>query len=338
MPVQLDEARYLDLVSRAYEAALEPHLWEALLQEIAQALQSNAAGLLLFDHREVRLARADTFGIDPDSVTQYAEHYVKFCPRYMTAGRLRAGSLFDDARIGRHPSGKRAEYYDFMKYFDLDNCTGIVIEQDRDIAGGIIVYRPSKGSPFEAIEPALLSRLGGHLRRAVRLSLEVSRRDENLTAYEALFERLPYAAVLLDHWGDVLALNVHAECLLQRTGGHISVTRGKLVLPRRPDQDRLKAAISAALSPLSPAHFDGAPFLVSCPGLGVLKVSVIMLPATAASDTPSNETSSAGPACCAWTPRPAVDRQTTNAKTPRVMTFLLDFIRVPPMISFHLRA
>jgi DNA-binding CsgD family transcriptional regulator/PAS domain-containing protein len=278
MPMQIDETRYLDLVSRAYEAALEPALWESLLGDLAATLQANAAACFFFDHRNGSVARANTIGIDPDCLRQYAEHYINICPRYLMAGRFRAGAVFTDETICPQPRGRFAEYYDFLERFDVDNCTGVIVEQERDVGAAIMVYRPRKGSPFETVESALLTKLHGHLRRAARLSLESIRKNETAAAHEALFENLTYSAILLDRHGDVLALNSRAEELLRRAGGHIAVTNRSLVFARRADQDKLKDAIAAALSPFSPTHLQGLPFLVSCPGVGSIRLSVIMLP------------------------------------------------------------
>jgi DNA-binding CsgD family transcriptional regulator len=278
MPVHIDESHYLELVSLAYEAALEPELWETLLSKLAGTLQANAAATFFVDRRRKVPIRADFTGIDPECLEQYAAHYVDMCPRILVGTTIAAGGQFDDNMISPTRSGRFGEYYDFLEKYDVDSCLGQVVERDDGLGVAFMFYRAGRNADFEHNERRFLSGLHSHLRRAARLSLETVRRSEMMTAYEGLVERLPYAVVLLDRDGEVLALNTKAERLLSRTNGHLRISRGHLEIAHRAGQDQLKKMVAAALASPSASEGDGMPFLITCPGIGPVQLSVSMLP------------------------------------------------------------
>lgn len=242
------EGQFLE---RLYDAAVDPDLWPSVMENLADLLGGTGAWL-------TRMSVADGSGpgvlarIDPAMATLYDAHFARLNPfsnepdpaAYMA--RWRPEVLTEDAWLPRAELERTSYYNDFMRPQDIHS--GMIIRlaaRGFDVCA-LTMTRSRRQGRFDTDALERAQRLHGHLRRAFRLTANLTAGDGALPAgvTEAL-DLTPHPLLVLSTSGRIRRMNARAEALL-REGGALRAVGGRLVAERADDARALEGLIAAA--------------------------------------------------------------------------------------------
>lgn len=206
MSVTLDD--YSDLVGGIYDAALDPQLWPQTLERLAAAVGATAAGLMLTDPVQQRLANVSV-GLDPAAMETYNRYYWRIDPLAPVLGRMPTGLLFTDRSVVPRSELERTElHHDWAKPQGVEDSAFAVLMRDGSTVGAFCLGAALRAKAFESPDSLRLLRLlVPHLQRAARTQWAISAAVAGRhVAFEAL-TRLHHGVVLVASGGKVLFAN-----------------------------------------------------------------------------------------------------------------------------------
>ena len=164
--------RLTDLI---YDAALDPAEWPRVLRQLANAFDASSAHLSIEAARSAP-ARMISFGTDPAWDERYCEYYA---PRNVLWQRARQRKL-DGILCGRqvlpNEEFRRSEFYnDYLRPQDGEEIlvSLAVPETNMTGAGVATLWRPERFGPWQSAHMETLTKLTPHLRRAIRINLQM---------------------------------------------------------------------------------------------------------------------------------------------------------------------
>jgi DNA-binding CsgD family transcriptional regulator len=216
----LDETSAQGLIERIYEAAIEPEGWEAFLDSLGTALGGAALLLTIESPSRRGPGTAVTHGIDPAFKEQFDKYYSRICP--WVEGGVPAEGKVHLSRIPERDLASTEFYADWMRPQGL--LPGPIIDgtvhATRDGSHSAIFGGPPKGGRLlgEA-ELELCQSLMPHLQRAIRVTQRLSTLEAGGRAGDAMLERLPIGAALVNAEGQVVWANHALEAMLEEKDG-----------------------------------------------------------------------------------------------------------------------
>jgi DNA-binding CsgD family transcriptional regulator len=235
------------LVSRAYQAAVEPNLWPDLLREFSDSIGGIAGALHWFDRSTGAHVYGSHSGLLDDGLAEYADHYWAQDPRVKWAFTHPPGDVFVDYNFTSERQMDRSEYYsDFLRRQGLRYCIGIVALNERNQHCGIAVHRSRRQGAFDMPEMRIVRRLVPHFRRAVQLQERFSAVQARERCLSDAIDRLAMGTIFVDSGSRPLQMNRAAENILRQGDGLVATRNG------------LAAAQSAVTASLRRAVFEAA--------------------------------------------------------------------------------
>jgi DNA-binding CsgD family transcriptional regulator/PAS domain-containing protein len=224
-----DEGEFLDLV---YGAALEPGLWERVLEGFADLIGAGAGQLTRFSMVE-DTGSVITARVAPGVIDQYFAHYAAINPLhkvpdprgYLAGWRPRI--LTDEDWMAKADLVKTEFYNDFMKPRGAHSTLMVRLAAIGDEICVMNVSRPEHRGQFGRSEIEIAERMHPHLIRAFDMArrLEVSRGVEAGAA--SVFDRSPHGLFVLSAEGRVRRANPAGEALAAASRG-LRLSGGRL--------------------------------------------------------------------------------------------------------------
>lgn len=232
-----------EAILRLYESAVQPHLWQTALAELADAVA--AEGAIVIDRRR----EGGVSCVWSRSVDEQMNEFVRNgwwnrnyrFERGMTLvrknGVITDGMLCSSRELDREPL--QAE---FLDRFGLRWFAGLSMVGDPDADVLVSIERRSRTEPFSGGEIATLQRAMPHIRRIGQLAISASAS----VASDMLWglDQFARPAGLLEGRGKVIQLNAHAERLM---GVGIKIIKGRLVAEHRDSDRALQDLIRSAV-------------------------------------------------------------------------------------------
>jgi DNA-binding CsgD family transcriptional regulator len=217
-----------DLIGAVYDAALQPELWETVLDQVQRWVRSGAGILYLYDAR----AQAGSFEVmrrlNAERMQDYYAHYRKLDPNLAHRKQLPLGTVTASHHVVPDAEYARSEYYqDFLR--TLGRCfysAGGILTCDGSRYSVFSVLRSRRVGPYSDDELARLQALFPHLRRAFEIGRHLAVGEVERQAMLALLERLPTGVLLVDERGRVVFANRRAEAVLAAGDGLVRDGRG----------------------------------------------------------------------------------------------------------------
>lgn len=234
---------------RLYDAAVAPHLWPGVLQELAH--EANAVGccIAIDNTKETLIAPP----MSPELAEPLADFINSGWYRHDVRGRrgwplIKAGSrVLIEHDVSTEDERRNGSYYnEWLRPWDLPWWAAIGFPSGHSHCA-LALLRSSRQGAFTPAEAAKLAHWRPHLRRAVSLAqmLAHSRAESVL----ATLQHLGRAAFVFDTGGRVSQMNALAEALL---GRELELCHGKLRALNRQDDAALQRLLAAALAPPFP--------------------------------------------------------------------------------------
>jgi DNA-binding CsgD family transcriptional regulator/PAS domain-containing protein len=237
----------VDLVGKAYEAALDPVGRTAFLETLAGHLGGPTA-IQHFDLATRIASFEEAARIDPEAQEDYCAHYSKVNP-WMCASRRRfeLGEVVHSALLTEDDELRRTEFHaGFLDPHDLFYSMGTVVMRTPALVVTVSTIRSRSAGPYGEDEDGMFRILAGHLRRAFQMRARIAAANSGRGAFLDALERLPDGVLLTDRQGCLVYANRAGREILAAADGLVSTAEG-LQGARPQDTTRLRAILKAAI-------------------------------------------------------------------------------------------
>jgi len=287
-----------------YDAGLDPALWPAALERMAEMLGTTSATVAFLDAPS-RVAFRSQVLADDRAIADYVDHY-RFIDPVAAASRTRpAGHAFSDEMIRPKSEFWRSRLYDeWCRPHDMEHAIQAIAFRNGERSGFLSFARARRLESFNREEVELVTALLPHITRALHVQMRLQAAQVAKESTAAALDRMPQAVMLVDAQTRILHANQAATVLLLGAGG---LDGGPLGLSAsRPDQTRTLHTLVTRASAPGPGHKGGS-MLLDTPGLrsklvvhvvpygkvevawtGVVRPTAIVVVATPRHRSPSN--------------------------------------------------
>jgi DNA-binding CsgD family transcriptional regulator/PAS domain-containing protein len=269
----------LEVVDRAYQAAVEPALWPAALECVADLLGAERS--IIIDYRRSRRKGLESAGFEPESLTLYFEGFQAINPiqaavydAYSTR-RGPAEVTTDQSWVDKPSFTGSAFYNDYFRRFDMHAALLVPLGPPGE-SPTLNLIRSRRSGEFEAGELEMARTLRGPLSQAYRLGERVKAERRTREGMAQAIDLMTGAVVVTDGEGRILHANPAAAVLLAARDGMLSRPEG-LRASGVEEGRRLARLIAGAASNGAP-EAGGALSVARPSGLRPLSVLVGPLP------------------------------------------------------------
>lgn len=246
------------LLAPLYDAPLDPRRWEEFLQLLTTAVGGDSAAILVHDLQKTAASLAQTWNLDPDSGQDYSQHFVGLdIWRQRLAQHAKRDWVGASDLIVPYSELQRTEFHgDFLRKYEIGHGLFAVMERDHTQAMNLSVYRSRQKGPFSSEDEQLIRSLHSHLRRAMRLHVELAAVRSVRSALESAINSMGTGVILLNGRKQVRAINEEAERILREDDG-LALSQGSLHPRRLEERAALDALITNCLQISGPRHGGG---------------------------------------------------------------------------------
>ena len=279
--MDIDFARYDDLVHRIYDAAMEPSHWPDTMEAIAQACEASRSVMFTPMHVPNQGGFAMDFNLPATVVERWASPAGledPYAAASLERGLFTDGTTMTGTELVPFEALVKTPFYRHtFQPMDVGQvCSSIVFDavDAHKIPTVLLVYRPERDPLFDRMQVEILRRLNLHVSRALGVMFHLRDSAFQVAASHTALDRLAAGVVLLDAHGRVQFCNAAAEQHL-REGRAVSLKgnaggRGQLGLVARlhHSEAQFQKAVRDAVSPLAsvPDHFSNALLLPDAEG------------------------------------------------------------------------
>jgi DNA-binding CsgD family transcriptional regulator len=230
----------LDLVSLAYDAALEPSLWAQVAVGAAKAFQAPHARLGVVDRqRGVLIMDAASRDLSEPQLSMVRYQTSKSNPGLAFSALTTPTTVELRERRFSDRDLERTDYYnEIMRPLDLWHAAVVNVHRDEMVLAPMGILRTRKERPFGQSELRNLRRLAPHLNRALRVTLRNREMEARASALAEMSDRALSAVVVTDALGRVAEANSLARAILVEGDG-LLIRDGVLRAARGEDDARL---------------------------------------------------------------------------------------------------
>lgn len=214
-----------ELIGDIYEAAIDPAVWQRVLDRVRYIATADRSNLTFFDQLNRRRNSTILSGdYPPDSVRQYLDLHIDDDMKMIRAAHegLRDGEFFFPSQsqyrcdIADNIVGQ--EYKKFFRQEELRDGPGLAtaLFKGRFSLGMMGISRHTGREPFN---PAILefwNRIGTHLCRAVRIHHQLASSCDHSLKLQQVLERSAAGIALIDTQGRVVFANNEAARICQQ--------------------------------------------------------------------------------------------------------------------------
>lgn len=241
-----------ELIDAVYRAALDPSAWQDVMPLLRQRFPSNAQTFYLLHRATRRVQPLCLEGVQSRWIGCFDELYFAADNPWMRVSQAlhRPGIVRTTERLEAHLRDEgvlyRSAYYnEWMRPQRFRHNLGNTLLAEGGLIANITLFRPPDMPAFDSEEVRAFESLSSHMTRALRMSLQLERK-ERCPASTALFDALPQALALLDEQRRILYANAPMEALLRGQRG-LRVRHGELVASDAAAQPRLVRHLAGAL-------------------------------------------------------------------------------------------
>ena len=278
-----------DTLELIYDAALEPGLWQNVLQDIA-AKTGGDQGALILQNQFSGLGDAVLANIDPNAINEFFGYFATRNP--MQLNNLKAFersdppeiSVFTDQEVMTRGDLARTEYYnDFMLRYGMESTLMIGLAFNGTDGTSIAITRPPSREDFGQEEIELGRALQRHLVRALKIGEKLNSAQLVGNALGDVLQKSGHGVFLTDASGRIRYSNDAAREIVAKNDG-LADRESLLKATGRAQTKKLEAIIASAAH-ADPSLRGGGSLLL--PRLTrQYPLSVIVMPVTAQMGAP----------------------------------------------------
>lgn len=245
----LDVERFSRIVETIYEAALDPTLWAAGLEEIRHELAANYVSLI------VRYASVDDAGL----IVSVASDRGPLDPvNPLIAGSpftaIPPGQLVTNSDVMTTADWRASAYYrDWCAPHNVFHVMAANLNTRSGSVYGFRVTRPEADAAFSTADLDIARRLLPHLRQALDAYLTINQDRKLSNLYGHAMAQLMVGAVVLDDRGKVIECNSTASAILDLHDG-LRIVGDQLEATYANDNRKLQHLVRGALQRSGSGH------------------------------------------------------------------------------------
>jgi DNA-binding CsgD family transcriptional regulator len=244
--MERETVRLLDLISLIYDAALEPGLWNAVVERTAGFVGGMGASIFRQDViRKVGNAYY-TWGMDLDYERLYFDKYIHhnpLLPAIMTVDVGRVSS--NSEQLVPADFFETRFYKEWAKPQGLIDNVFCILERSATSVAGLVVFRHERDGLADEKAFELLRALVPHLRRAVLIGNVVEYKTTEARGLSDLLDRVRAGVFVVDIRGNVIYSNSSAKEIVS-AGDYLRETAGRLGAGNAEADQLLQEAFRAA--------------------------------------------------------------------------------------------
>lgn len=246
----MDSDKMLQLVSKMYDAVLEPNYFQHMVELIDRSVD---LGMIQF--QAINLTN-ETYGENhwsrpypPNIVEEYRAHILPIDPRPRAAGKF-FGQLVPCWQLIEPAEFDKSEIVrGWLDRKDVDRrwSAGCVWPIDRDEIAFLTALRPRREGAFGDAELGKLRAILPYVRRTAELHLKLSNLRHRVSNLVHTVDTLPRAIIVLDEARNIVSRSHEGERLLALADG-FTAKRGKLGCAREADIKFVDRALAEVAS------------------------------------------------------------------------------------------
>lgn len=276
------------LVGDIYDAALEPRLWNSVVERIAHLTGADKANVVAFDRLNPDYFLFHSHGTTQDDLERYqiggfAALDMEFAGEWLRHDGGLGQAVANHRHFGDIDAFKRAAgslYHDFFAPTGILYQCGGLLEKTEFRWSVVGVHRGPDGAPFEESAIATVSRLMPHLRRALQIHRQLASAPPSDTRLHRVLDSLTVGVLLLDDDHRVRYANARAESLLRQHDGLQVGSHHELRARSPARQAELQALLQGAVLTSQRNVSGAAGGVLACPdsqGEGMVMLTVAPL-------------------------------------------------------------
>jgi len=209
-----------DVVAGIYEAALEPAKWPAALKRLAAHTGAASAAAFVVDLTAAEVGLIAMSGLDPRFLEDYAAYYARIDPWNEYLAARPSGRVVASQTVMADDAFARTEFCDdFLRRYGIFHAMVGLVMRCGALAFACGVHRPRERGGFASAELERMAVIFPHLERAARIHRRLVQAGGLKDGLTAALDRMPLAAILVDHSGRAVWLNRLAEDMARRADG-----------------------------------------------------------------------------------------------------------------------
>lgn len=243
-----------DTLELIYDAALEPALWQNVLQDIAGKMGGDQ-GALILQNQSSGQGDAVLANIDPVAIEEFFGYFATRNPmqqhnlKFLESGAQLTLSVLTDQDVLPRDELIRTEYYnDFMRRFEMKSTLMIGLAFDGTSGTSIAITRPASREDFGQPEIEMGHALQRHLIKALKIGRELDSSQTVGGALGDILEKSGRGVFLTDANGRIRYANEAANEIVAKNDG-LSDKGSVLAATNRAHAKKLEAILAAAAAP-----------------------------------------------------------------------------------------
>lgn len=242
--------RLSEILHTLYATSAAPELWPQFLQQFSNLIGVSGAAIVHHDMGNRRYALNTYVGLDPAGVKEYENYYgtIDEWRAAVLRSQIPEGELFFGEAICNLNELSKTEFFnDFLLRFDSKLFCGVETIKRTTKFETISLYQRWKDKAPEKQRLELLYLLLPHLRTALSTRQLLVSADGRSRDFEAAFNNLEQAIVLLDSSGICVFVNREAQAIVDRNDG-LSLCRSRLWVFSPTERGKLDALVKQCCS------------------------------------------------------------------------------------------
>jgi DNA-binding CsgD family transcriptional regulator/PAS domain-containing protein len=236
------------LIGEIYDAALDPALWPAVLEQSSKFVGGCAAGIYSKDSvsKSADINPAYTFGAERRAQQIYVDHYARIDPTTTGHFFFGVGEIVTTADILPHEEFLETRFYkEWVKPQGWIDAVSSLLEKSAASYSILSVFRHERDGPADDACRRRMSLLVPHFRRSVLIGKTIQLKAAEADAFADTLNALSAGVFLVDPAGRVLRANVKGHALLAEERV-LRATGGRLVATDSSADQALRTAFAAA--------------------------------------------------------------------------------------------
>jgi DNA-binding CsgD family transcriptional regulator/PAS domain-containing protein len=258
----------LDLIGPIYDAADDPALWPAALEQLRLAMRANGAVIGVLGDTGGPESRFIGVGSNRNAATDVATFQNRYAESDPLNIALRQQTplvpALSHAIMPVEEFFESEIYREFYSRFDGAYGIGMVLLREAQCYSGITFFRGRDEQPFADGSIELLELLGPHLQRAFQFQHRLAEVEGRWDAAGDVLNRLSMGVVIVDAERRVVFANERALAFTSTEGSAILLSGDRIAAVRAEDSRTLWRLIDGALDtsagivaePGGPLHLD----------------------------------------------------------------------------------
>jgi PAS domain-containing protein len=225
----MDEAVLLStLIGDIYDAALDPAMWESVVQKTCAHLQCAAGGLGSLD--VLRNLNLDVkWGYDPAHIQAYVDRYIKIMPLFTSLSSVPVGEVITTSDLMPYEEYRATTFYrEWAEPQGYIDAIAAMFERTATAFSGITLVRHSRVGMADEFSCQRIKLLVPHFQRSLAIGKLIDLHKVEAAALADTLDGLAAAMILVDVAGRIVHANAAAHVMFGE-GVTIRASKNKLV-------------------------------------------------------------------------------------------------------------